>query len=470
MQFVSHATLSYGSAMPRSATQQASETRAQVLCGTKPFYCQYTLTNNIALTVISDGGLPYVVILQAARAYDAAARSIRGSAAICNFPETDSERRNNQHARAGGANLPPPRAADPSRPHSSRVAARAAVAAAAQSVSAADDDYVGSPGADLVPIVTGRPGGRSGTRAAAAAAAAKTEDEDEFDGLMQPAALPRHRGQAAAAAAAVGAAFGGGPGHSSAAAAAAALEEHFGQFYQQKRMHEQRLQHQAPQPPRHSANGMFGASPQLGGILGCSPRLPGSSPGCNGLLGSSPMLGSSWGNMQLPLPGSLGGSIPGLGALLPELHTDYMHAGAGDAHMAIGSFGMPMSLGSSFPGLPSLPGSLLGNASKPPKPTPPPGTAAAAAAAAAAGNRAIKESALGALDDEADDFTRMEGAFGANARHPDMVYHDEFEDELMAQMDVDDLDHSGSGDLTGCSPDTAAVFQELMKPTPWTAS
>jgi hypothetical protein len=48
-----------------------------------------------------------------------------------------------------------------------------------------------------------------------------------------------------------------------------------------------------------------------------------------------------------------------------------------------------------------------------------------------------------------------------------MEYHDEFEDELMAQMDVDDLDHSGSGDLTGCSPDTAAVFSELMAPPKW---
>lgn len=444
-----------------TATRQVYETASEQSRVDASTPCEHY---DHALTLL----LPAACIhrLQAARAYDAAARSIRGSAAICNFPETDSERRNNQHARAGGANLPPPRAVDPSRPHSSRVAARAAVAAAAQSVAAADDDYVGSPGADLVPIVTGRPGGRAGTRAAAAAAAAKTEDEEDYDGFMQPAALPRHRGQAAAAAAAVGAAFGGGHGHSSAAAAAAALEEHFGQYYQQQRMHEQRQHHHALQPPRHCANGVFCASPQLGGILGCSPRLPGGSPGCNGLLGSSPMLGTSWGNMQLPLPGSLGGSIPGLGALLPELHPDYMHAGAGDAHMAIGSFGMPMSLGSSFPGLPSLPGSLLGNASKPPKPTPPPGTAAAAAAA---GNRAIKESALGALHD-ADDFTRMEGAFGTSARHPDMEYHDEFEDELMAQMDVDDLDHSGSGDLTGCSPDTAAVFQDLMKPTPWTAS
>jgi hypothetical protein len=277
--------------------------------------------------------------------------------------------------------------------------------------------------------------------------------------MMHPAAMPRNRGQAAAAAA-VGAAFGGGAGHSS-AAAAAALEEHFGVFYQQQRLLEHKQMHRP---------GMFGASPQLGGILGCSPKLAGTSPGCNGLLGGSPMLGTSWGNMQLPLPGSLGGSIPGLGALLPELHTDFMHGShalAGDAHMGIvGSFGMPMSLGGSFPGLPSLPGSLLGNAGKPPKPAPAPGTAAAAAAAAAAGNRAIQGSVLAAaLDDDADDFTR-EGVYGS-ARHPDMEYHDEFEDELMAQMDVDDLDHSGSGDLTGCSPDTAAVFSELMAPPKW---
>lgn len=408
---------------------------------------------------------------QAARAYDAAARSIRGSAAICNFPETDSERRNNQHARAGGANLPPPRGADPSRPHSSRVAARAAVAAAAQSVAAADEDYVGSPGADLMPAVTGRPGGRAGTRAAAAAAAAKHSDDDddyEHDGYAHPAAFPRQHHQAAAAAAAVGAAFGGGPGHSS-AAAAAALEEHFGHYYQQQRLHEQKHQQQQQltqqQPQRHSATGLFGASPQLGGILGCSPKLPGTSPGCHGLLGSSPMLGTSWGHMQLPIPGSLGGSIPGLGALLPELHDNFLHTGAhADTHM--GSFGMPMSLGGSFPGLPSLPGSLMGAASKPPRPNPPPGTAAAAAAAAAAGNRALKGAGLAALDDDADDFTR----YGAAVRHPDMEYHDEFEDELMASMDVDDLDHSGSGELTGCSPGTAAVFQDLMKPTPWTAT
>jgi hypothetical protein len=188
------------------------------------------------------------------------------------------------------------------------------------------------------------------------------------------------------------------------------------------------------------------------------------------------MLGTSWGNMQLPLPGSLGGSIPGLGALLPELHAhpDYMHAAAGDAHMAVGSFGMPMSLGSSFPGLGGLPSSLLGKPPPGSKALPPPGTAAAAAAAAAAGNRAIKESALGALEDDADDFSRMEGgAYGVTSgtrHHPDMEYHDEFEDELMAQMDVDDLEHSGSGELTGCSPATAAVFNDLMKPTPWSTA
>lgn len=406
------------------------------------------------------------LLLQAARAYDAAARSIRGAAAICNFPETELERRNNQHARAGGANLPPPRAADPSRPQSSRVAARAAVAAAAQSAAAVEEDLCGSPGQDLVPVVTGRPGGRPGTRAAAAAAAQGSDDEDHYE---EVAALPRHRGQAAAAAAAVGAAFGGGHGHSP-AAAAAALEAHFGHYYQQQRAQE------AQKPPQHlqhrqvaHAASLFGASPQLGGMMGCSPKLPGTSPGCHGLLGSSPMLGTSWGNMQLPLPGSLGGSIPGLGALMPELHADFLHAGNhADLHM--GSFGMPMSLGSSFPGLPSLPGSLLGNSSKPSKAAPPPGTAAAAAAAAAAGNRAIKESALEALEDEGDDFTRMDGAYGTAGRHADMEYHDEFEDELMAQMDVDDLDHSGSGDLTGCSPETAAVFQELMQPPAWTVA
>ena len=348
------------------------------------------------------------------------------------------------------------------------MAARAAVAAAAQSA-AAEDDLCGSPGADLVPVVTGRPGGRAGTRAAAAAAAAQGDEDDDDDGSMYPAALQRsNRGQAAAAAAAVGAAFGGGPGHSS-AAAAAALEEHFGQYYQQQRLQEQKL-HQAPRHGAQAAN-LFGASPMLGGMLGVSPKLPGASPMCNGLLGGSPMLGTSWGNMHLPLPNSLGGSIPGLGALVPELHSDFMHGThAADTHMGVGSFGMPMSLGGSFPGLPSLPGSLLGQTTKAVKAAPPPGTAAAAAAAAAAGNRAIQESIkLEHFDaEDADDFTRSEGTYGAAGRHQELDYHDEFEDELMAQMDVDDLDHSGSGELTGCSPATAAVFQELMKP--WTAA
>jgi hypothetical protein len=107
------------------------------------------------------------------------------------------------------------------------------------------------------------------------------------------------------------------------------------------------------------------------------------------------------------------------------------------------------------------------------------------AANAAAANGAFSGAAKGAgaavvaamEDDVDDDMTRMDGSGSAGVRlptigdgHDGMEYHDEYEDDLMGQMEVDEEDGSGSGDLSGTSPGTAAVFQDLMRSSnPWTA-
>jgi hypothetical protein len=101
--------------------------------------------------------------------------------------------------------------------------------------------------------------------------------------------------------------------------------------------------------------------------------------------------------------------------------------------------------------------------------------AAAAGAAKAGGAGAAVVAAM--EDDVDDDMTRMDGTGSAGVRlptigdgHDGMEYHDEYEDDLMGQMEVDEEDGSGSGDLSGCSPGTAAVFQDLMRSSnPWTA-
>jgi hypothetical protein len=108
--------------------------------------------------------------------------------------------------------------------------------------------------------------------------------------------------------------------------------------------------------------------------------------------------------------------------------------------------------------------------------------AAAAGAAKAGGAGAAVVAAM--EDDVDDDMTRMDGTGSAGVRLPTigdghegmeyhdegMEYHDEYEDDLMGQMEVDEEDGSGSGYLSGCSPGTAAVFQDLMRSNnPWTA-
>jgi hypothetical protein len=103
--------------------------------------------------------------------------------------------------------------------------------------------------------------------------------------------------------------------------------------------------------------------------------------------------------------------------------------------------------------------------------------AANGAFAAAAGGKAGGAGAavVAAMDDDADDdMTRMDGTGPVLPTiadvHDGMEYHDEYEDDLMGQMEVDEEDGSGSGDLSGCSPGTAAVFQDLMRSSnAWTA-
>ncbi|WIA16644.1 hypothetical protein OEZ85_013307 [Tetradesmus obliquus] len=400
---------------------------------------------------------------EAAHAYDAAARSIRGAGAICNFPESDDERRNAINAARGCGHHLPMRAADGAHTRMS----------AHRSRSAQLSDDCGSPSSHI-PIVTGRPGGRPGTRAAAAAAAKAAEGDSEDEDEMHPgaayypmqqrkhavdptaaavAAAAAHRQATAAAAAAAAAAGGALPGSAAAMASAAAAA-----------LCSAEAVAAAAEAHLMGASPLFGSSPMLG--LGTSPALLGASP----VLGGAVAAGS-WG--QLPLPGSLG--------LAPELPADFLaHAGDGfggmSAGMNVGSFGLG-GMGSSFPGLPSFPGSLGAG----------PGMTAANAAAAngafaaaagvakAGGAGAAVAAAMAAMDDDADDdMTRMDGARPALPTiadvHDAMEYHDEYEDDLMGQMEVDEEDGSGSGDLSGTSPGTAAVFQDLMRSSnPWTA-
>lgn len=358
--------------------------------------------------------------MQAAHAYDAAARSIRGSSAICNFPESDDERRNAINAARGG-HVPF------TRPAHEGVHTRASMPR--RGSSQLDED--GSPGREI-PIVTGRPGGRPGTRAAAAAAA-KAADAEYEAADMHPAAAPAesYRPKRRAVMTEVGAAEhapAGEPVHAATTANAAVSAV-------------AALCSAAGEHPM-GISPMLGASPMLG--LGTSPALLGASPMLPGL-GNEP---TSWG--QLPLPGSLG-----LGAELPA---DFLAQHTTDFNMGVGSFDM-----GSFPNLPSFPGSLGQTAA----------TMASNAAAIGFGvaqnqqqgpvggkSSAAAVAVNSILEEDGDDLTGtnlpgMSGGFGG------MDYHDEYEDDLMGQMEVDE-EGSGSGDLSGCSPATAAVFEELM--------
>eukprot|EP00879_Flechtneria_rotunda_P003045 GHRR01003265.1.p1 GENE.GHRR01003265.1~~GHRR01003265.1.p1 ORF type:complete len:583 (+),score=247.98 GHRR01003265.1:550-2298(+) len=356
---------------------------------------------------------------EAAHAYDAAARSIRGAGAICNFPESDDERRNVITAARCGGNLPLSKTAEACRLGTRRNSAQLG-------------DDCGSPSGH-VPVVTGRPGGRPGTRAAAAAAAkvidADNDDSDDADEQLCTDAASEWPHQyatadaavppVAAAAAAVGASF--------ASTAAASM-----------------VQSTTPVAAAAIADAVMGASP----VFATSPMLGlGTSPA---LLGASPMLpGGSW--SRLPLPGSLG--------LTPDL---------GDLLTGAGEFPMATSLGAgSFPGLPAFLGSNGISGKKDEKQQRAGRTATdAAGIAGIGGGSRVKLDGL----DEDSEFTQLDGlgpfaSKSAAAPAGAMDYHDEYEDDLMAQMEVDDGDGSGSGDLSGCSPATAAVFHELMSTT-----
>eukprot|EP00775_Hariotina_reticulata_P009785 gene9785-9943_t len=157
-----------------------------------------------------------------------------------------------------------------------------------------------------------------------------------------------------------------------------------------------------------------------------------------------------------------------------DLPADFLSHGA-DFSMGIGSFGM----GSSFPQLASFPGSLGGAAGAMAEGMAAAGAPAGNTAAASSGGITATASVTAALDDDDDVMTRMDGTgSGFNQKIPgarsvvggvpnSMDYHDEYEDEMMGQMDIDDEDGSGSGDLSGTSPATAAVFEELMMGADW---
>jgi hypothetical protein len=144
--------------------------------------------------------------------------------------------------------------------------------------------------------------------------------------------------------------------------------------------------------------------------------------------------------------------------------------------MGMGSFGM----GTSFPQMAGFPGSLGGDAAG----AMADGIGAAAppagnSAAVSSGGITATASVTAALDDDDDVMTHMDGMRSSlNHKMPGasstvvgvttgMDYHDEYEDEMMGQMDIDDEDGSGSGDLSGTSPATAAVFEELMMGANW---
>ncbi|GBF90024.1 ethylene-responsive transcription factor-like [Raphidocelis subcapitata] len=200
---------------------------------------------------------------EAARAYDAAARAIRGPNAICNFPLNDGERRNaftlGRAAGGGGG------AAGAAGAAGSRVrAGPGRYAAMVEDESWSEDDEA------FTQRAAPRPGGLSCTRAARAVAAGA------FDAAAAPPAVPRVTvaRRSAAPAGVVAAA---------ARVQAAARDDDDGGAAPTAR-----ALARSPPSPR------FGASPALcGGAAGFDF---GASPAArDGLTGCSPILGVAWG-------------------------------------------------------------------------------------------------------------------------------------------------------------------------------
>lgn len=240
---------------------------------------------------------------EAARAYDSAARAIRGPNAICNFPETDGEKRNAQSLSRGAG-------ATGTRYRSARYAAAAAATTAAAAVEEeqwSDDELAALSRAP-------RPGGMSCTRAARAVAASSfgvvsaPAPAAAAPGAYHQPPLPRatvarrsaappalaarlQQQQQHAAAVESGASarfFGRTPpsprfgGHSPAGAGAAAFSY-------------------GASPPLR--DGLTGSSPILGGLGGAwgVPML-GSSLGASGAPAAAAGLAACWGSSPLAAP------------------------------------------------------------------------------------------------------------------------------------------------------------------------
>lgn len=256
---------------------------------------------------------------EAARAYDSAARAIRGPNAICNFPETDSEKRNAlalaRGAHGGG--------------HGGMGAGVLAgigggVARYRPARYAADED-IWSDDETMVQRAP-RPGGMSCTRAARAVAAAGA---DEAPGPAAPAAPPVLAANPPLPQPTVARRSAAPP-----ALAAARLQQ------QQQRAAQQQLNPATLGPlagprltgplphflGRSPPSPRFGHSPRLGASAGGAAAfsLGASPPARDALIGGSPAFGGlpgSWG-APAPLLGSLGApsgpSAPGWPAAGPS--------------------------------------------------------------------------------------------------------------------------------------------------------
>jgi hypothetical protein len=344
----------------------------------------------------------------AARAYDAAARAIRGPNAICNFPATDGEKRNALGLGGDGAGT----VGAPAGAPAGAPGARYRPARYASDADGWSDDEGALPRAL-------RPGGLSCTRAARAVAACSFGMAPAPGDAMAAAApppLPRVTAARRSAAPAVVAAM----------AAGALRDAPSGRIFGR-----------TPPSPR------FGHSPRLG--AGAAAFSLGASPPHAGLVGCSPTLGglaSSWGApMAAPLPVAVAvpaGAVP-------------LTAAAAAPASAPG-LALEVAWSSALP-LGAVPLAML------PLAAPAPAPSAAGSGSGSAGDGDSDDTDFGAgggCMGMFDDFGPAPAAPAA-ADNDLMMYA--LDDVGAPAMGALPLQHGG---VLGCSPATAAMWDDLM--------
>jgi hypothetical protein len=360
----------------------------------------------------------------AARAYDAAARAIRGPNAICNFPATDGEKRNALGlggSRGGPDSAAPGAGGPPGAPGGARYRPARFAADA--------DEWSDDEGAVTRAL---RPGGLSCTRAARAVAAssfgmAPAGGAGTAPPLPRVTAARRSAAPAAVAAAAMAAAAPRSPSRDVPGAGRGV----FGR---------------SPPSPR------FGHSPHLGALgageaafsLGASPphAMRDALTGCSPILGG---LGGSWGAAL----GAAPAAAPGASAAAPLAAVPLGVAAGGLALDPAWSSALPLG---AVP-LGAVPLAMLPSAGAP---------APAAPAPSGAGS-----GSAGDGDSDDTDFGAGGGCMGmfedfgpaAPAGNP------QDDDLMMYALDAAGAAAMGAlqpGGALGCSPGTAAIWDDLM--------